>query len=640
MGRTYARQDEQIRRSITYTDNIAAGATMESAAVNLQNDMNNIRSQLNRILKAAGGGNWYDDVATVNTKKRGLTELNTDLDDLEEHRILCGVQKLESITVPAAVYATGSITTIADSLLVDGESFTIDDGVNPAVTFEFDNNSSVVETNTLRQVVITGSLTADDVRDAIITAIGNAPALYVTASNGGAATVTLTADRAGTHANNAVTETVTNVGFSVSGLSGGAGDVVVLSATASETPSDVAAVDAGNALGAIVAVLSGDVGAWDSALVAGSSAIAPKSSVMIRDQSTHDGLTSDGRQIVGLFQAESGVANGDTFNDTDKQCQISFYRITDADTIEPCPGQDIGGKQIEYIYAKRVTLDTIPEDCGFPFVAFTDERASVTVTLQTAIDNQGATPVVQTTDIFVDLAANSDWLFRDANSDPLLSVVEGSAGGTSQVQINTDVDTFNVDAAENDFAQGIKANTSGQEIDIGVTAGTIESTGANDLRLFGAGEMLLDDSNQVGSTWAQTTGIKLSETQAEWDDFKTEFGEVSLLNAIAQAKNVGGLTHTKKVAVVTASSISADTDVGGPASANNVDLDFADMSAVTFVNDVDIYLNGILLRCGADAAANHDVYPGSTGTQLKFEFGLQGSPGNPDVITQVVWAGV
>ena len=65
MGRTWIRQDVQVRRSVSYVDNVAAGATMESASVNLEDDLNNLRSQVNRIMKADSSLNWYDDVPTV-----------------------------------------------------------------------------------------------------------------------------------------------------------------------------------------------------------------------------------------------------------------------------------------------------------------------------------------------------------------------------------------------------------------------------------------------------------------------------------------------------------------------------------------------------------------------------------------------
>lgn len=61
--------------------------------------------------------------------------------------------------------------------LIDGETFTIDDEANPAVTFEFDDDGSVVETATLRAVPFTATSTANEVRDAIIAAIDGAPTL-------------------------------------------------------------------------------------------------------------------------------------------------------------------------------------------------------------------------------------------------------------------------------------------------------------------------------------------------------------------------------------------------------------------------------------------------------------------------------
>ena len=127
MGRTYVRPSEQIRRSLSYEDNASPGSTMESSPVVLEDDLNNLRAQVNRIL---GQTNWYDDIGTVNSKKRDLTDLNTDLDDLEEKRILCGVQKLENVTVPSPAYASGSITTIAGSgpIGLNGGGFSGDGG--------------------------------------------------------------------------------------------------------------------------------------------------------------------------------------------------------------------------------------------------------------------------------------------------------------------------------------------------------------------------------------------------------------------------------------------------------------------------------------------------------------------------------
>jgi hypothetical protein len=141
--------------------------------------------------------------------------------------------------------------------------------------------------------------------------------------------------------------------------------------------------------------------------------------------------------------------------------------------------------------------------------------------------------------------------------------------------------------------------------------------------------------NQTGSTWSQTNGIKLSDTTAEWDNFETAFGEVSLLNAIYQARQG---SRTKGVAVVTVAA-SANTNVTFVGGGANLDAQLPAYLSGNFVAKVDVYLNGVLLRNGANAAANHDVYPGDTPADgdLKFEFALKAGS-KPDVITSVVWA--
>jgi hypothetical protein len=118
--------------------------------------------------------------------------------------------------------AFGSITAITGALLVDGtDTFVLNDGVNPAVTFEFDDNSSVVQTATLRSVAFTAGDSASTVRDTIIAAINGAPTLAITASIAGPALVGLVNDAPGSVGNVAVTETVANAGFIVAGMSGG-----------------------------------------------------------------------------------------------------------------------------------------------------------------------------------------------------------------------------------------------------------------------------------------------------------------------------------------------------------------------------------------------------------------------------------
>lgn len=122
--------------------------------------------------------------------------------------------------------AVGSINTDNAGTAVtpaDTETFILDDGTNPAVTFEFDTNGSVVETNTLRQVDISAATDSVDVKNAIITAVQNAPVLNITALDGGGNIVTLQQDFNGTAGNTAITETVASALFVATAFSGGTG---------------------------------------------------------------------------------------------------------------------------------------------------------------------------------------------------------------------------------------------------------------------------------------------------------------------------------------------------------------------------------------------------------------------------------
>lgn len=384
-----------------------------------------------------------------------------------------------------------------------------------------------------------------------------------------------------------------------------------------------------------VAAYNASFGAHDLAEVSGTNALNPKNLCIITDASTGDPILSSGRIIYALFQTESNTDGSTMTGTTPNQAQLSFVRPNSTyDDLEAVPAGDIATKVINFATRERVRLEGLNEQ-DFLKGAVVDIPAASTPTRQTVYDNQGVTPVDVTTNSILDLeGAGLEWQIRDDLEAILFRVIEGSAGGTSKVAVEDDVDEFDVDAVVSDFLNGIKVDTgaAGTTIDIGVTAANaitsggallVQSAAANDLRLLGAQELFLDDGNQTGSTWAQTNGIKLSDTTAEWDDFETAFGEVSLLSAIKTAYESA---HRRRVfSVVTAAVIAADTDASGPSDDNNLDTDLGDLSGGTFVDDYDVFLNGQLLRPGADAAANHDYYPGTSlaNGQLKFEFVLK-----------------
>lgn len=518
MARTFLRQDTQIRRSDVYGDAVAPSeANYETNPANIEDDLNNLRSQMHNLLKAQGG-NWWDDISVPSTletgTKRGVDGLNDALHAVEKKRVLREVHSLVDVTV------------------------------------------------------------------------------------------------------------------------GGSDDFVILGS--GELPAQTtAAVGAVTTLGTVVAPHGGTFGTHALSEVSGPNALSPLNLMVIVDGASRDPLLSGSRQVYGLLQGESGVTDGATITDTTTtRVQISFVRQNAAgDDLEAVPAADIQGQTINYCSRERVRLEDLNE-ADFLSGAIVDVGSgATTVDRQTAYTNQGTTPVDLTTNATLDLEGPGlVWSIRDDLEAALLSITEGSAGGTSAVTLSSDVDSFVSDAVLNDFDNGASFDTgaAGTTINVGVTANqidaggalTVTSGGAADLNLVAANEMFLDDLNQTGSTWAQTGGIKLSETTAEWDTFETNFGEVSLLNAISQAAAASNVTKT--CANVT-STTSADTDIGGSGGGANLDAQLHDLSGGTFTDDHDVYVNGVLQRGGADASANNDVYPGTSLAlgQLKFEYNIK-----------------
>jgi hypothetical protein len=401
----------------------------------------------------------------------------------------------------------------------------------------------------------------------------------------------------------------------------GAGNQFVILGAGELPGNTTAAIGAVTTLGTVSATATtfGTAGLDE---VGGSSAISPKNLCDIVDSVTHDPLLSSGRRIYALFQTESSTDGSTITATTPNRAQLSFVRLNAAgDDLELVPASDIENKVVHYAVAERKALEDLTEQ-DFLRGAVTDVPASATVTRQVGYDNQGITPVDLTTSATLDLeGAGLVWSIRDDLEASLFSITEGSAGGTTTIALGADVDTFDVNAAVNDFAAGVTVKSGGSGLNLGVTDGLIESA-AGDLRILGAGELLLDDGNRTGSTVA-TAGIKLSDTTAEWDAYEAAFGgEVSILAALVAA-NAAPTRGAKTYSNVTVTT-TANNDVGGVGGGTNLDAQLPDMSGGSFLTDYDVFLNGELLRPGADAAANNDYYPGTSlaNGQLKFEFTL------------------
>lgn len=519
MGRTFIRQDVQIANSDVYDDTIAPSlANFETNPGNIEEDLNNVRSQLSNLMDVQVG-DWYTDLLVPSAldtgAKRGVNNLNTDLHAIQRKRVLV------------------------------------------------DNYVHV---------------------DVVVTAAQNWETLLI-----------------------------------------------------GELPTNTtAAIGAVTTLGTVAAFHAGTFNTHSLDVVAGASAISPKNLCTIVESTTHDPILSGGRTVYALFQVEENTDGLTMTGTTTKRAQLSFVRLNAAGTaLEACPVGDIAGQTIHYSVRERKPLEGLTEQ-DFLKGANIDVPGGATVDRQTSYNNQGTTPVDVTTNSTLDLeGAGLTWSIRDDAEAALFTILEGSAGGTSEVQVNAATDIFNVDAVLNDFLNGAAFDTgaAGTTINVGVVANTISSGG--DLNIDATSLLAFGDGFEAASTYG--TPLVLSDSSAEWSAFETAFGEVSLLAAITAA-NASGTQRDKTVAVATANA-AADIDVGGTGGGANLDAQLCDYSGVTFLTDVDVYLNGVLLRNGANAAANHDVYPGTSAAlgQLKFEFPIKGTGSKPDQITMICW---
>jgi len=629
MSRTFIRQDTQIRKSDLFTDNILPGqTTLETNSTNIEDDLNSLRSRVHDLLNVQTS-NWY---ATLNTPPafefgapRGVNNLNTDLHDLERKRVL--VEVFVPNDVPIGTQAAGTLTLASPFTFADGETVTVG-AQTYTLKSPFVNAANNIDASG------TGAATLDNLRRAIngdgVAGTNYGTGTTVNASAYATATATtldLLAKIGGTAGNTvATTELTANASFGGAVLSGGtATNVSVLNRAAVLPGNTTLAIGVVTTRGTVSAAHGGTFGAHSLTEVAGNNSTSPKNLTVVVDSVTHDPILSSGRKVYALFHSESSTDGSTATITTPNRVQLSYVRLTSAGmALEAVPAADISGMLVHYSATERKALEDFNEQ-DFLRGATLDVAAATTVTRQVAYDNQGTLPVELLNNATLDIAGGFIWKIRDLVNADLFSILEGSGGGTSTVQLGTDVDTFDVNAIVNDFNSGVAVATGGARINVGTTViantATVESVGATtDLRLLGSRDLYLDDSWQVGSTWAQTNGIKLAAATAEWNLFETNYGEVSLLNAINQAKNAS--SRNPKVY----SNVTVNTNANLDVSLADANLDTAlpVMSGGSFLTDYDVFLNGNLLRPGANAAANHDYYPGTAlgpgPAQLMFEF--------------------
>ena len=128
------------------------------------------------------------------------------------------------------IAATGTLKVTEPGNLVDGETFTLDDGVNTPTTFEFDTDATWTSPNV--PIDISGAIDFRDVRTAVLAAINGVATLDITAFTPGFGdTLNLTNDTPGSAGNTTSISLIVSNKFSLSNMTGGKASVKLIQNT-------------------------------------------------------------------------------------------------------------------------------------------------------------------------------------------------------------------------------------------------------------------------------------------------------------------------------------------------------------------------------------------------------------------------
>ncbi len=390
--------------------------------------------------------------------------------------------------------------------------------------------------------------------------------------------------------------------------------------TAANIPNNNKAIGS-TVLGLITAQHAGTFGSSHSlAEVAGNTAINPKNMLGVVDGATGDQiLAADGRVIWALLQHESGATDDAAFtNTTPERAQISFVKVNSTnDDLIAVPVADIENKVVNLAYVERKVLDTFTEQDFLIEQSFVDlASAGATVTLDQAIDNQGATPATQATNISIRINDSVSWDFETSDgARNLLQIAPAVAG--DEIEINVDTLDINVGASGIvDIDNGITVDSGGQSINLGTTTGQIDST-VLQVRAT-AGNLDLESSADVRfKTVRETTELPLDDATAGAISALPGGPHASISAAIKAAMDSGYKPVTKRY--VFAANFAQDANV--PAATLDLTAYQMDWATGSPPTTLYLFLNGRILD-GADAINQGDAYPGTTPASgdLKFSF--------------------
>lgn len=361
--------------------------------------------------------------------------------------------------------------------------------------------------------------------------------------------------------------------------------------------------------GGVCAQLAGAIGSHSLDEVAGANPLRPKNLVWVFDGATGDPITSSDRRVYALLQVGSAATDGNAYGDSgNDQGQLSFVRpdASYAD-LEACPVADIESQSIIYAFAWRESLNDKPEDAFRGDIETADPQAGVTVSLDAAY-NGGTYMEADGADVDIRLADTVNWIFRKGSGGAILFQVQRNDAGTDAVQVASAVDSFDVDAADSDFAQGISVDTTDQTINVGKTAvGVIDSASIETRATTGNNEVSAPSGDVQFQTVRETSALPLDDATAGPISGLSGGPYASVSAAISAALAGGGITLDTNVFV---SGSNYGQGVNIPAATFDLTTHTLDMNTPANT-DTYLFLNGRLLH-GGNGTTNNDVYAGTT----------------------------
>jgi len=396
-----------------------------------------------------------------------------------------------------------------------------------------------------------------------------------------------------------------------------AGNQFVILDAADIPSTTTAAVGAVTTTGTVVADASGSFGTAQLTEVAGANDLQPKNLCVLTDNSTGDVVTrsSDGRQIYGLLQSENATDGFTISGTTPNRVQISFVvHNSTNDDLELVAAGDMDGITFDYAYVRRDAFADCPEEAWLGD-GFADTGVTA-ATRQAGYDNQGTGAVLTTSNATLDVGAGFSWELGDAASAALFTITEDSGGGATDLAIGADVDTYNNNAIDVNFDNGLTADNGSNAINIGVTADQIDFTGNGTLTASSAstvtvtadsasvsmttttsGNVVINSAGSVSSTAVGATDIDGAGAVS----INSTGGAINIGNdADAQAINVGTGAAARTITVGNATGATAvnmdagtgafslDSTVGGSAALMTLTTTGADGDSVeVFVSDLD-----------------------------------------------------